>query len=436
MNHSHWLASLALAISSSYLTSANAADMQTSSEAQMPETTVFSPALRFEGKVVDRMPDGKAIREYAIMRGRKFVWEGRIDNRVAAPETVDRIDNASFDDRYLTREQLAENLRGLALFNGHQFREATPAFDLADQVMRLHEMERSGALQKSPAGRSPSQGNARYNLLQEDKLSLESGSAIGINIVHGSVDDRDVMANTSYPYRTNIVFDNAGSTSVINSSQGSGTLIGPSTAMSVAHVFWDEGADTWESTHRWAPGYDSADADPSPYGEWYGCYWVTIPTAYTNGNESRHDYAVLDFDVGCNSFSNGVNSDEPGATVGWLGAYTASSGDIESKTGYVRGYPGSGSCGNPLVSCGTRIWGDVSWSSENNATSNFIEHYADTSGGQSGSGFYHYADPSCSGCGYGAYLVGMHRAGATNYNQARRFDSTVYSFMLAYSSDY
>jgi len=65
-----------------------------------------------------------------------------------------------------------------------------------------------------------------------------------------------------------------------------------------------------------------------------------------------------------------------------------------------------------------------------------IEHQADTSGGQSGSGFYQYADPSCSGCDYGAYLVGNHGYGYSSFNQARRFDSTVLSFMQAYASDY
>ena len=432
MNKRQWLASVALALGSQCLTTGHAAEL---GSAVMPETTVFSPSLRFEGKVVDRMADGKALREVAYLRGRKFVWEARIDGRIATPEAAGRVDMAVLADEHLTREQLADNLRGLALFNGHQYREAESAFDLADEAIRLRELERTGALAKQPLGRSPAQGNARYNLLQEDKPT-QQGGAIGINSVHGTVDDRSVMANTTYPYRTNIVFDNAGSTGVINSSQGSGTLIGPSTAMSVAHVFWNEDGDTWEADHRWSPGFDSADADPSPYGEWYRCYWVTIPTAYTNGNSATHDYAVLDFDVGCDSISNGVNSDEPGATVGWLGHYTASESAIEDTTGYVRGYPGTGTCGNPGVSCATRIWGDTSSSSETNATSTTIEHMADTSGGQSGSAFYHYADPTCTGCGYGAYLVGMHRAGTSSYNLARRFDSTVYSFMKAYSSDY
>jgi V8-like Glu-specific endopeptidase len=399
----------------------------------MPETTVFSPSLRFEGRVVQRLADGKMIREVAYMRGRKFVWQGHIADRVATPERLDDLGDTGPDVDQMSRDDLAEHLRGLALFNGHQFQEAEPAYDLADEVIRLHQQasDKSSAEDSAP-GKSPAQGNAASPRLLDESGALQPFRP---QSVHGA-DDRTVMDNTIYPHRTQIVFDNTGSTSSINGAQGSGTLIGPSTAMSVAHVFWDEAGDTWEADHRWAPGYDSLDANPSPYGEWYGCYWVTIPTAYTNGNSSTDDYAVLDFDVGCNVIRDGVNSDEPGATVGWLGFYTASAGDIEGHLGYVRGYPATGTCGNPGVACNVRVWGDTSSASENNATTNTIEHQADTSDGQSGSGFYHYADPSCGGCGYGPYLVGMHRAGSTNYNLARRFNSTVYSFLQAYSSDY
>jgi V8-like Glu-specific endopeptidase len=406
----------------------------------LPETTVFSPSLRFEGRVVERLADGRSVREVAYMRGRKFVWQGHIADRIATPERLVDMGDVAPAIEQMTRDELAAELRGVSLFNGHQFQEAEPAYDLADEVIRLREQELQQPSVKRPSlGKMPAQGNAAYTReLEEATLSFPlpiRGDSIAPQIVHGT-DDRGVMNNTIYPHRTQIVFDNTGSTSSISAAEGSGTLIGPSTAMSVAHVFWDEAADTWEADHRWAPGYDSQDANSSPYGEWYGCYWVTIPTAYTNGNSSTHDYAVLDFDVGCNIVRDGVNSDEPGATVGWLGFYTASSSDIESRLGYVRGYPGTGTCGNPGVACNVRVWGDTSAASENNATTNTIEHQADTSPGQSGSGFYHYADPSCSGCGYGPYLVGMHRAGSTNYNLARRFTSTVYSFLQAYSSDY
>lgn len=405
----------------------------------MEETTVISKSLRFEGKVVDQRADGTAVREVAYLRGRRFVWKGKLGERIAAKENLIDDGGRSVAIEQMTRDELAKELRGLALFDGHQFVEDEPAYDLADEVIRRRDVELQSGGKLSALGKTPAQGNAAFT------RELEAATEVGrqaltttpyvAQIVHGG-DDRGVMNNTIYPHRTQVVFDNTGTTGAITGAEGSGTLIGPSTIMSVAHVFWDEGADTWEADHRWAPGYDSQDANPSPYGEWYRCYWVTIPTAYTNGNSSAHDYAVIDTDVGCNSVRDGVNSDAPGSTVGWLGFYTASESDIESHTGYVRGYPGHGSCGSPAVSCNVRVWGDTSSASETNATSNMIEHQADTSGGQSGSGFYHYADPSCSGCGYGPYLVGMHRAGSASHNLARRFDSTVYSFMKAYSSDY
>jgi V8-like Glu-specific endopeptidase len=407
---------------------------------EMAETTVVSKSLRFEGKVVEQRADGTAVREVAYMRGRKFLWKGRLGQRIAARENLIDDGGRSADVAQMTRDELAQELRGLALFDGHQFVEAEPAYDLADEVIRRRELEQLPSREKlAPQGTKPAQGNAAFTRELEQAVEAErkasSSTPAVAQIVHGS-DDRDVMNNTIYPHRTQVVFDNTGTTGAITAAEGSGTFIGPSTIMSVAHVFWDEVGDTWEADHRWAPGYDSQDANPSPYGEWYRCYWVTIPTAYTNGNSSAHDYAVIDTDVGCNSVRDGVNSDHPGTTVGWLGFYTASTGEIESRLGYVRGYPGSGTCGNPGASCNVRVWGDTSSAAENNATSNMIEHQADTSGGQSGSAFYHYADPGCSGCGYGPYLVGMHRAGSASYNVARRFDSTVYSFMRAYSSDY
>ena len=302
---------------------------------QMPEETVFSRALRFQGDVVEVLPGGQSIRRTAFLRGKRFEWIGKAEGLRAAAEQPAGVDRAPDIDA-LSVEELAENLRGTALFQGHRFIEAEPPLKLAIEVKRLRELERDGASDQEIAkllpGTGASQGTAARTL---DLAGAERGEVIpgkdkdGTRIVHGA-DDRRVMNNRSYPHRTHIVFDNTGSTSSINGSQGSGTLIGPSTAMSVAHVFWHETNNDWESTHRWAPGYDSQDSDPSPYGEWYGCYWVTIPTAYTIYESKTYDYAVLDFDVGCNSVRNGVNSDNPGSTVGWLGNYTASASSIAS----------------------------------------------------------------------------------------------------------
>lgn len=407
--------------------------------AEIRQIDVFSKALRFEGEPVEVLRSGKTIRKFAIFRGKKYEWAGKVRNRVATPEEEFDTPEQPLDIDAMSIEDLANNLRGLALFRGHQFIEAEPAYELARTIKKRQRLEKDAAseedLQSVLSGVAPYRGKVSSRPWRSVEPQPPKSSE-STEQVHGT-DDRVVMNNLSYPFRTNIVFDNTGSTATINGAEGSGTLIGPSTALSAAHVFWDEANGTWEADHIWAPGFDSKDADPSPWGDWYRCYWVTIPTAYTtNVNQNTYDYAVLDFNVGCNSVDNGVNSDRPGATVGWLGHYTASDGDIESRTAYVRGYPGLGTCGNPGQSCNVRVWGDYSSPSENDAQPQKIHHQADTTGGMSGSGIYHYADPSCGGCNYGAYLVGIHRAGSSSYNVARRYDSTVYSFMKAYSSDY
>ena len=131
--------------------------------APLPETTVFSPSLRFEGKVVEQLADGRSVREVAYMRGRKFVWQGQLADRIATPERLVDDGGRSPPIEQMTRDELAEELRGLALFNGHQFQEAEPAYDLADEVIRLREQELQQPSAKRPSlGKTPAQGNAAY----------------------------------------------------------------------------------------------------------------------------------------------------------------------------------------------------------------------------------------------------------------------------------
>ncbi len=330
----------------------------------------------------------------------------------------------------MSEDELAENLRGIALYQGHEFIEEEPAYDLARAVKEYQELVDRGASEKELARLMPplppGRGLAAPGDEDEGGEAAPARRRVGKKVL-GSTDERTVMNNLSYPHRTHIVFDNSGSTSVISNHNGSGSLIGRSTAMSVAHVFWNSG---WMADHRWAPGFDTFDADSSPWGDWYRCYWVTIPMGYAIYGSASYDYAVLDFNVGCNSVKNGVNSDRPGNTVGWLGWWVASNASIQSRTGYVRGYPGANQqCGNPSQQCQTRVWGDISTSHV--VLGSQIYHNADTSPGMSGSGFYVYDS--------GPYLVGMHRAGgpgSNQYNLARKFSSAVYSFMKGASSDY
>jgi V8-like Glu-specific endopeptidase len=406
------------------------------------DETVVSDTLRFKGRVVEELSSGEVIREIAFVRGKEFRWQAKVGNRAGTPEIEKDVPSKPLDLNTISVEELAESLRGLALYRGHQFLEVRPPFELARLVKEHYQLQQQGApeaeLERVLRSVAAEQGSAAPTARFEEVERAVAGSGQKEStpeIVHGT-DDREVFDNTAYPHRAQIVFDNT-DTSSIDGSEGSGSLIGSSTAMSVAHVFWDEANDTWEADHLWAPGFDSEDADPSPWGAWFGCYWVTIPLAYTSTeNQNTWDFAVVDFNVGCNSVDKGVNSDQPGNTVGWLGHYTASEDDIEAWTGYVRGYPGVGTCGNSGEECNVQVWGDISDGSENVVISNEIHHQADSSGGQSGSGFYHYVDPSCGGCGPGPYLVGVHRAGASSSNRARRYDSTVLAFVQAYSSEF
>jgi len=416
------------------LGTAHAASDAPDLEAHAGEASIFSKSLRFEGEVVEVLPNGRVIRETAIHRGKRLRWTRKVENRVATPERLSQPTEAAASIDELSVAELAENLRGLMLFGDHEFIEAEPAWDLAHRVKLIRELELAGVTDDFIASLIPSGAPSQGRI---DLRSEVGGDPQGpAQIVHGT-DDRDVMLNMSYPHRAQIVFDNTRTDLGINGSQGSGSLIGPSTIASVAHVFWDEDNDTWEASFLWAPGYDSEDADPNPWGE-FGCYAVTIPGAYPNNeSDNEYDYAVVDTDVGCNIVRDGVNSDEPGATVGWLGWYAASTSAIEGTTGYVRGYPGSTqTCGNPGVPCNTRVWGDTSSALENDRNGKVIRHQADTSGMMSGSGFYHYADPTCGGCDHGAYVVGFHRAGSAPYNLARRLGGTIANFIEDNSSDY
>ena len=379
--------------------------------------------LEFHGAVVDITDQGEVIRETALFHGQEYIWMGKLESSGGSPESPSQADDVPSLDE-ITLAELAEDLRGMAFYQGHRFLQAEPAWALAGRVKDIHALRQAGASLSELSALipqvAPSQSVA-------DTEQAEGGPEF--RTVHG-FDDRAVMSNTSYPHSTHIVFDNAGS--AINGSEGSGSLIGSSTAMSVAHVFWDEDADDWEGTHRWAPGYDNQDADASPFGVWTGCYWVTIPQGYADHESKKYDYAVVDFNTpNCSGTNDGVDVDHPGDSTGWLGARVAPNSEIKDRTAYVRGYPGLGTCGNPARDCDVRVWGDTSASSENKTPTGdiTIKHKADTSGGQSGSAIYHYVDG-------GAYLIGMHRAGGNTYNFARKYNSTVANFMSDHSDDY
>ncbi len=87
-------------------------------EMNMPRESVFSTALRFEGDVVEMLPSGKAMRETAILRCKRFEWLGKAEKGTTEEERLNTVDRAPEIDA-ISVDELPENLRGTVFFNGH-----------------------------------------------------------------------------------------------------------------------------------------------------------------------------------------------------------------------------------------------------------------------------------------------------------------------------
>jgi V8-like Glu-specific endopeptidase len=302
----------------------------------------------------------------------------------------------------MTDEELAEKLRPISLFQGYEYTLEQPPIEQARQLKARLRGEAPGS--DELRGGEPSE--------RTEGQPLE---ALGTSkILIGSDGRQQYRNNTDYPFRSMLWITNASQT-----QGGTAQLIGASTAVSVAHVF-HSGAG-WYSTRRWAAGVDSQDANPYPYGLYDGCYWVTIPAAW-DGSDEYYDFAVVEFSnmfPTCNLY--------PGNTVGWLGwknGYVPNG----SEAGAVIGYPGEGTCAGG--SCNwPQLWGMNATGMDEDGWN--IDHYADTSGGQSGAGLYIIIDNK-------RYVIGAHQAGYSNpfddWNEARRIEGLFYTFIKDYSA--
>ncbi|HKY35406.1 MAG TPA: trypsin-like serine protease [Polyangiaceae bacterium] len=314
--------------------------------------------------------------------------------------------------------QLADDLRGVTLRDGYEYREAEPLLALASKILADR--------QSAAFGSGSSRGEAT-----EDDDEREGRAVFG-------GDGRAYKSNnTSFPYRT----------FTWSEAQCSGTMIGPGTMVTAAHCVYDTVTDAWLAVWdptiwnpatgtwgvnrwpRWAPGVDARDATAAPYG-WQQCYTPTIPTAYVNENSKTsstallNDYAVFDFTTHC-----GVR---PGDATGWMGTWIYSEASIESLGTRTYGYPQfaqgvfrySGSVPNFFA----EIWGMSAGAGTTfiDSPTTKLKTTLDTSGGQSGSSYW-VLD--------GDYrVIGIHMGqDTTTYNSGRRFDATVYNFWDFYS---
>lgn len=429
-------------------------------EEWLHDSRMFDLQSAMSGELIERLPSGLEIRATYTHAGRNFSFVRKIVE-FGDPFAEELSDSPNYEDPPLTvddftDDELAEGLRPLILVHGeYEYLGAAPEYELALKIRAQHELIKAGlereAAQLAP-WISPSADLDKDEVIESTSEGLIPKSIIGM-------DDREVANNTTVAGKSQIIMDNTNTGSLINSARHSATLIGISTAVSAAHGFWDEQNGVWEPWYRWAPGYDGADTDPSPYGEWFECYNAWMPLDYTlapdNSSTQRFwDFVVLEFSQGPNGGCNQVdpggtssnNSDTP--SVGSFGAAVRSEAALEGSTITVRGYPGQANCGNPAVACGNRQWQHNDTTPQVSGTDVFYS--ADTTSGQSGSGgFQSISNPPApcvtsggvnGNCFANGFVVAIHRSGVAPpsfpENSGRRYDSTVHNWVLAYSAEY
>ena len=178
-------------------------------------------------------------------------------------------------------------------------------------------------------------------------------------------------------------------------------MIGRSTAVSAAHCFYNNG---WISTNKMVPAADGAS---EPWGD-YPSYLIsfTIPGGWNADGDWDYDYAVIEF---------GFSGTYPGDTTGWLGTID----DYDNRE-EIDGFPDD----KPVP----QLWGGYAGVFDQSDTRR--QHDIDIIPGDSGSGMYmqrnHQVDGIQSTQNYSWFF------GYTYWNEATRWNSTLYNFFHQY----
>ena len=365
--------------------------------AARPESPTTSPAEPAHTEPPRELEDGDGNRWIRVSQVTEWSAERTVEEEVDTPKD---------DIMEMTDEELAEQLRPIALIDGWQY-------EAADAPIQLARDMKSGAAERYDLGDEGNDGGRPVEREEAEsgpdvatRLAAAGGVARLPTAILGCCDNRELRRdNTSWPFAPHVQFNVA----------CSATLIGPSTATSVAHCFMDK-SGKWRSLATWAPGVDAQDANPTPFGSWLGCYVPVIRKGWQTKHSFTYDYAVVEF----SNYYPGNCDLFPGNAAGWLGWWQWSADVItDGRPGYVYGYPAEKAPYPQIWGHGCKGSGcfDVDGSDE-------IEYFTiDTTGGQSGAAFYQKSSVG------DRYVVGSHQGSfdpaiGPLRNRARRIDGS------------
>lgn len=330
------------------------------------------------------------------------------------PIDTTQIDNAN---EVISADQAAEKLRGISLYNGYEY------------VTELdHNMANLIARKLSDVNvTEPSETN-EYNLTNKAKCCGN--------------DNR---------FTTNVYNDYA---RILLSEVGcTAGIISENVAITAAHCLYDTVANSWYTVKHTSvdtgspPWYwrHTSYNDTTPAG--YACYKATVPDCWKSATSNGSfvcDYAVLDFSIA----ANGTACADTTPFDTWNGVSIKSDAGYESASTWAIGFPAyvntsGGSINSGLTFMFTRLNGTWGYNTIINGTPYFapsggvmtniavetqFQNLIDAHDGDSGR-------PQLDYITSGNYQVALHVGVGSGYteNLDRRIDSTVWSFIQAYS---
>ena len=301
--------------------------------------------------------------DFVDAKGRRWIATGKVQFKQmnVADTEMRRTDVRKASPEALTVEEWAEMLRPRRLVGDVEYRLEKPDYELATKIMM------SGNV-PTTTGHIPPE-------------------ASGPPFIVGTDDRTRIAAPRFWPGSP---FGYLGQGCTL-------TMIGPSTALSAAHCFYQNG---WIATPSLTLAADTNDPT-APFGSFMADS-VTLPGQW-NSNEWDWDFAVLEFSP----------THRPGDQTGWYGAEQSSTGNQT-----MIGYPSDQPVPSQWIKSGTYTASPGSR----------YEHNLDVIPGDSGACTYN-ASNRCTG------IQSTQWSASTRvWNEVRRWDLTTYEFFDAYGN--